>query len=403
MMEAYKEWVRHNRQWISSLESLANTATWFLPERFANYELASEAVSTLLGLVTVMNQHIVETAPPARRPRGSGLPTPALQPEQDESFPWALCVSVMKEVEVLTEMAAETYLGKDQKWAPVASIEAIKALLRLIILRNSGYKILLDGGETKNCEDPTERSGPSSPDEGSRRASQGQDMPGRPGHQAPGPSRPSLDPAFYPRDLEGRAMQAMHKFGAHNTGQNRPSWVRQRPGPPQDFRIIEQHSYVPRPFPTGLKQEPAYKSRGFLAGEVLLISRPLLYVLLVWRYGLKSWRPWLSALSIDLIGMYLVSSATSAADRRLASDILPDMQQVNDGSLSTRERQELRRRQLLWALYVMRNPFFDRYTRRPLERVERILSPVPIVGTLAGKAVELLYAVQGFYSYTAAS
>lgn len=98
---------------------------------------------------------------------------------------------------------------------------------------------------------------------------------------------------------------------------------------------------VPRPFPTGLKQEPAYKSRGFLAGEVLLISRPLLYVLLVWRYGLKSWRPWLSALSIDLIGMYLVSSATSAADRRLASDILPDMQQVNDGSLSTRERQEV--------------------------------------------------------------
>lgn len=84
------------------------------------------AVSTLLGLVTVMNQHIVETAPPARRPRGSGLPTPAPQPEQDESFPWALCVSVMKEVEVLTEMAAETYLGKDQKWAPVASIEAIK-------------------------------------------------------------------------------------------------------------------------------------------------------------------------------------------------------------------------------------------------------------------------------------
>ncbi|KAG6541603.1 hypothetical protein Mapa_016996 [Marchantia paleacea] len=126
MMEAYKEWVRHNRQWISSLESLANTATWFLPERFANYELASEAVSTLLGLITVMNQHIVETAPPARRQRGSGLSTPAAQPGQDESFPWALCVSVMKEVEVLTEMAAETYLGKDQKWAPVASIEAIK-------------------------------------------------------------------------------------------------------------------------------------------------------------------------------------------------------------------------------------------------------------------------------------
>lgn len=35
---------------------------------------------------------------------------------------------------------------------------------------------------------------------------------------------------------------------------------------------------------------------------------------------------------------------------------------------------QLRRRQLLWALYVMRNPFFDRYTRytAPLLRVKQL-------------------------------
>ncbi|KAL2621004.1 hypothetical protein R1flu_001209 [Riccia fluitans] len=403
MMEAYKEWVRHNRQWISSIESLASTATWFLPERFANYELASEAVSTLLGLVTVMNQHIVETAPPApprRHGREGPQPTPAPQPDQDQGFPWGLCVSVMKEVEVLTEMAAETYLGKEQKWAPVASIEAIKALLRLIILKKSGYKLLLDGGETKNTENSSQASGQFSPEDGRRRPPQG------PGHQASGPSRPNIDPALYPRDLEGRAMQAMQKFGAHNFGPNRPSWARQRPDPPpppQEVRTLDQRTYIPRPIPAGLKQEPAYKCGSFLVGEVLLTSRPLLYVLLVWRYGLKSWRPWLSALSVDVIGMYLVSYATSEADRRLASERPPNAPQANLSSQSARERQELKRRQLLWALYVMRDPFFDRYTRRPLEKVGNALSPVPLVGTLAEKAVELLYAVQGFYSYTAAS
>ncbi|KAL3680984.1 hypothetical protein R1sor_023940 [Riccia sorocarpa] len=401
MMEAYKEWVRHNRQWISSIESLASTATWFLPDRFANYELASEAVSTLLGLVTVMNQHIVETAPPAPpryRRDGPQQPVPAPQRDQDQGFPYGLGVSVMKEIEVLTEMAAETFLGKDQKWAPVASVEAIKAVLRLIILKKSGYKLLLDGGETKNTEDASQGSEQNSPED-SRRPS-----PHEREHQGSGPSRPDIDPALYPRDLEGRAMQAMQKFGAHNFGPNRPSWARQRLDPPiQEVRAVEQRTYIPRPIRAELKLEPPYKCSSFVAGEVLLISRPLVYVLLVWRYGLKSWRPWLSSLSVDLIGMYLVSSATTEADRRLASERPPSVAQASLGSLSARERQELRRRQLLWALYVMRNPFFDSYTRRPLEKVESLLSPVPLFGTLAGKAVELLYAVQGFYSYTAAS
>jgi peroxin-16 len=80
----------------------------------------------MLGLVTVMNQHIIETGPPAP---GSGV-DPSHQvgppPKHDDSVPWSLCISVMKEVEVLTEMVAEHYLGKDKKWGPVASVEAIK-------------------------------------------------------------------------------------------------------------------------------------------------------------------------------------------------------------------------------------------------------------------------------------
>jgi peroxin-16 len=73
-----------------------------------------------------MNQHIIETTPSAT---GSGIgPHHQVRPhpEHDASVPWSLCISVMKEVEVLTEMVAEHYLGKDKKWGPVASVEAIK-------------------------------------------------------------------------------------------------------------------------------------------------------------------------------------------------------------------------------------------------------------------------------------
>ncbi|GJP47572.1 hypothetical protein CLOM_g6756, partial [Closterium sp. NIES-68] len=43
VFDAYKDWVRRNRQWLSSAESMANTLTWLLPDRFAESELAPEA------------------------------------------------------------------------------------------------------------------------------------------------------------------------------------------------------------------------------------------------------------------------------------------------------------------------------------------------------------------------
>lgn len=89
-------------------------------------------------------------------------------------------------------------------------------------------------------------------------------------------------------------------------------------------------------------------SRAFVGGEVLLICRPLLYVLLVWRYGLKSWRPWLAALSIDLAGMYLVSSSTSSSQIRLGLTGVANTQQVSPIPLSSTEALEVTFPTLLW-------------------------------------------------------
>lgn len=71
-------------------------------------------------MVTVMNEHIVATAPETTP---SGL---QVSPPVDPSFPWPLLLSVVKEVEVLVEMSAEHYLGRDHKWTPVATVEGLK-------------------------------------------------------------------------------------------------------------------------------------------------------------------------------------------------------------------------------------------------------------------------------------
>ncbi|CAI8582959.1 unnamed protein product [Vicia faba] len=62
-MEGYKRWVRQNKEYVHSLESLANGLTWLLPERFSESEIGPEAVTTVLGIVTAINEHIIDSAP----------------------------------------------------------------------------------------------------------------------------------------------------------------------------------------------------------------------------------------------------------------------------------------------------------------------------------------------------
>ena len=49
----------------------------------------------------------------------------------------------------------------------------------------------------------------------------------------------------------------------------------------------------------------------FFIGEVLLVSRPLIYVLFIGKYGIRSWTPWFLLLAIDCIGNSILSLITS--------------------------------------------------------------------------------------------
>ncbi|GAY57206.1 hypothetical protein CUMW_177650 [Citrus unshiu] len=129
-MDAYKRWVRRNRDYVHSLESLANGLTWLLPEWFSESEIGPEAVTTFLGIITAINEHIIETTPSQK---GSDL-------------------------EILVEVVAQHYYGDKKKWNFIAITEATKVLVRLALFQNSGYKMLLHGGETLNVEMPSDDS-----------------------------------------------------------------------------------------------------------------------------------------------------------------------------------------------------------------------------------------------------
>lgn len=42
------------------------------------------------------------------------------------SFPYSLCISAMKDLETLVEVAAQHYFGNEKKWNFIAAMEATK-------------------------------------------------------------------------------------------------------------------------------------------------------------------------------------------------------------------------------------------------------------------------------------
>lgn len=119
---------------------------------------------------------------------------------------------------------------------------------------------------------------------------------------------------------------------------------------------------------------------GHVAAEVLYILRPLVHLLLIRRYGWRSWRAWGASLAVD------------AASRQLMAR--------GDDPDALEERQ---RRMMILLLYLARSPVFEAVLLAALRRVERILRRVPLLGPTAGSVVDLVRAIQRYWFYTSAS
>ncbi|TVU33591.1 hypothetical protein EJB05_25416 [Eragrostis curvula] len=294
-MEAYKLWVRKNRELVRSLESLANGLTWILPERFANSEITPEAVYALLGIVSSVNQHIIDA--PAE---GHALAS------KEQSIPWGLVVSILKDVEAVVEVAAQHFVGDDRKWSFLAVTEAVKAGVRLAAFRESGYKMLLQGGEVANEEEVTileENFGvngngvpPIYPMNGHSQNGQKVALNGLDGKDG-----------FVSKSLEGRAVAALNKFGQNAKMVSDPMWMRRlQPAPEPQALVVEK----PKPSLASVWSAKGVSGRLFILGEVVHIFRPLVYVLLIRKFGIKSWTPWLVSLAVEVTSLGIHSRAT---------------------------------------------------------------------------------------------
>ncbi|XP_073460365.1 peroxisomal biogenesis factor 16 isoform X1 [Aquarana catesbeiana] len=113
--------------------------------------------------------------------------------------------------------------------------------------------------------------------------------------------------------------------------------------------------------------------------EAVHILRPITHLVGLAVWGQKSWKPWLLAAALDVGSL----------------SILRDIPE-----LSRREHAELRRRTLLLLYYLVRSPFYNRYTEIRLLLLLRLLGDyVPGLGLVARPLMDYLPVWQKIYFY----
>ncbi|XP_050070450.1 peroxisomal membrane protein PEX16 [Anopheles maculipalpis] len=127
-------------------------------------------------------------------------------------------------------------------------------------------------------------------------------------------------------------------------------------------------------------QPTEYGGKLLVSAEALYIAKPLIHLACMRKFGTKSWTSYLLALALDSASLRLYYK--------------------NREVLSKEQRVELSRRCVSMLLYLMRSPFYDRYTHDKIANVlNGIGNNVPLTGTIARLILSYIPHWQETYFY----
>lgn len=249
-------------------------------------------------------------------------------------------LSVLECVEVFMEMGAAKVWGEVGRWLVIALIQLAKAVLRMFLL--IWFKA---GLQTSPPIVPLDRETQAQPSDGEHGGS-------------------SQEQAYVGK-RSNRVVRTL---------QNTPSLHSRHWGAPQQQERRQQQQQEElsiTPTPLGLQETIA---------ESLYIARPLLHLLSLGLWGQRSWKPWLLSGVVDVTSLSLLS------DRK---------------GLTRRERLELRRRTILLLYYLLRSPFYDRFSEaRILFLLQLLADHVPGIGLVTRPLMDYLPVWQKIYFYS---
>ncbi|XP_017321360.1 peroxisomal biogenesis factor 16 [Ictalurus punctatus] len=246
-------------------------------------------------------------------------------------------LSVLECVEVFTEMGAAKLWRETGRWLVVVLIQIAKAILRILLL--FWYK---SGIQTSPPIIPLDR-----------------------------------DTQLYSRD-QGSMEEDVTFVGQRSGRVVRPlrsaSSLQSRlwGNPHRERKLREQEEDLQAsPTPLGLQETIA---------ESLYIARPIVHLTALGLCGRQSWKPWLISGILEITSFSLLSDTMKTLNRR--------------------ERAEMRRRAFLLLYYLLRSPFYDRYSKAKILFLLRFLADyIPGVGLVARPLMEYLPIWQKIYFY----
>ncbi|KAK6472971.1 peroxisomal membrane protein PEX16-like [Huso huso] len=256
---------------------------------------------------------------------------------QEKLLTW---LTVLEYVEVFTEMGAAKLYGERCRWVVIILIQLAKAVLRILLL--FWYKAGIQTSPPISPLDRETQLGCKEDEDEDEALSEG--------------------PAF----VGQRSGRVMRSLSSTPSFQSRHWGAPQHDNPP---RRPEEELLQP-PTPLGLQETIA---------ESLFIARPLVHLLGLGVCGSRSWKPWIISGILDITNLSLMNDPKR---------------------LNRRERAEMRRRAFLLLYYLLRSPFYDRYSQTRIMFLLRLLADyVPGVGLVARPLLDYLPVWQKVYFY----
>ncbi|GAA5987328.1 hypothetical protein JCM10908_001911 [Rhodotorula pacifica] len=428
----YEKALVSNSSRIASIESSLRTLTWFLPGRFQDAEVASEGLYSVLNLISLYHDSVLHRA-------ASSLPAPLRPPSSShtrytrhfvtKSQPYnvlAHMLSVVQSLELLVEMAVtKRGGGREKAEKTVVAIEAIKAVLRLGLMRATKGRTGVQPPVAEREMDPALLAMNQERLAKMQRAAK---LHGKEATAVPPPqsaadvllkethgengievgmakveTEKEDEPEFWTGPRTGYVrptLASLRKAGDAPIGDATSNFNSTSAAAPWKTKDVGKEYLMSRVLTVEDVRRPedlVSKAKGIKKlAEIIYILRPLIYVIAMRKYGRRHTLPYLLSLALEYLAYSLRSSSTS----RLASDKASGpMLPVKTPTELEKQETSKRARQFWW--YLVRGPVWEGWTKPRLEAIAGKFEDKPVIGFVSTLLQDYVPLIDEYYYYTA--
>ncbi|XP_017883416.1 peroxisomal membrane protein PEX16 isoform X2 [Ceratina calcarata] len=266
-------------------------------------------------------------------------------------------LTVVEYTEALFEISAKKLWGQSGKWAIIAIVQIFKTVLRLLLVHLHKERVT--------------KSPPIQPLDREKLKEPGQEQEQEQGHRESAAAAAAGRQQGFILKRSGTIVRSVRGAGSPYTR----VWEPLSSGLPLAVDAASHESRANGSSPPS--------ERNLILAESLYVVKPLFHLGCMSLTGEKRWPPWLLSLAIDLLSLKIVS-----------------LEVARNVSLSKAEKKEIFRRRLALLLYILKSPFYDKYSSVRIETILTTLSTkVPLTKFVTDPIKNYLPHWQNTYFY----